>query len=101
MLPVLLVTFALMLPGIALAAGEATSGYSEKPTTPTTSTSPEKKEAAKSEEPSKATSPSTEKASTLPFTGFDLRWSLVIGVVLIGAGFSIVTVQRRHRGGSR
>jgi hypothetical protein len=102
-LSVLLVALALMLPGSALAAGEATSGYNEKPKTPTTSTSPEKEKSsapAKSEEPSKATSP--EKASTLPFTGFDLRWSLVIGVVLIGAGFSIVMVQRRHhRGGTR
>jgi hypothetical protein len=37
------------------------------------------------------------KASTLPFTGFDLRWSVAIGLVLMCAGFSIVAVQRRQR----
>jgi hypothetical protein len=103
-LPVLLLAFTLMLPGVALAAGEATSGYSGTPTAPSTTTSPSKeKEPAKAEEPSKtATTPTAEKASTLPFTGFDLRWSLVVGFVLIGAGASIVVVQRRnHRGGSR
>jgi hypothetical protein len=106
LLPVLLVAFALMLPGTALAAGESTSGYSSKPKEPTTGTSPSKETGTtptKSEEPAKtATTPATEKATTLPFTGFDLRWSLAVGLVLIGAGFSIVVVQRRHhRGRSR
>jgi hypothetical protein len=27
----------------------------------------------------------------------DLRWSIVVGLLLIGAGFSIVVLQRRER----
>src|SRR5947209_1645825 len=100
-LPVLLLAFALLTPGAAVAAGESTSGYSSKPEEPKTGTSPEKESTPKKEEaPAKetTTAPTAEKASTLPFTGFDLRWSLVVGVVLMGAGFSIVVVQRRqHR----
>jgi hypothetical protein len=75
--------------------------------TPTTGTSPSKEEGtpAAKEEPAKATSTPTtksEKASTLPFTGFDLRWTLAVGLLLMGAGFSIIVVQRRERrGGSR
>jgi uncharacterized surface anchored protein len=68
-------------------------------------TTPEKKEATPtttSTTPATSTAPSTEKAtaSTLPFTGFDLRWTVGMGLLLVGAGFSIVTVQRRHRRGS-
>jgi cytoskeletal protein RodZ len=68
-------------------------------------TTPEKKEATPtttSTTPATSTAPSTEKAtaSTLPFTGFDLRWTVGVGLLLVGAGFSIVTVQRRHRRGS-
>jgi hypothetical protein len=36
----------------------------------------------------------------LPFTGFDLRWDIGFGVVLLGAGFSILAMQRRQRRGS-
>jgi hypothetical protein len=107
LLPVLIaISLALVAPGAAVAAaGESTSGYNQKPKEPTTGTSPSKEEKsapAKEEEPAKSTSttaPTSEakKATTLPFTGFDLRWSLAIGVVLIGAGFSIVVVQRRAR----
>jgi len=111
----LLVAFALMIPSAAVAA-EGTSGYNQTPTTPTastpaptptTGTSPsketEKGTPASKEEPSKATTaPAAEKASTLPFTGLDLRWTVAIGLLLMGAGFSIVVVQRREgRGGSR
>ena len=106
---VLLMTFALAVPSGALAAGESTSGYNQKPTTPTTGTSPSKEEKSStpaSEEPAKATSTptttsTTPKSSTLPFTGFDLRWSLALGLLLVGAGFTIVVVQRRERRGSR
>jgi uncharacterized surface anchored protein len=106
-LPVLLLmAFALATPVAAVAASETTSGYNQKPKEPTTGTSPSKEEksapASKESEPSKTsstTAPSTgsEKASTLPFTGLDLRWTFAIGVLLIGAGFSIVVVQRRAR----
>ncbi len=37
------------------------------------------------------------KASALPFTGLDLRWDVGLGVLLVGAGVSIVAAQRRHR----
>jgi hypothetical protein len=105
---VLLMALALLAPGTAVAA-EETSGYNQTPTTPaptpTTGTSPTKS----SEEPTKttstpkettptsSTSPAKETAKTLPFTGFDLRWSFGIGLVLMGAGFSIVMMQRRRR----
>jgi len=91
------------LPSVALGASEPTSGYKETPTvsktTPTTGVSPAKEEApAKEPAPTPTTS---EKATTLPFTGFDLRWDLGLGVLLIVAGVSIVVVQRRQRRDSR
>jgi hypothetical protein len=79
-------------------------------TTPTTGTSPSKEEKTTPEKttpaaetsptsttPTATTSASKEKASTLPFTGFDLRWSVGIGAVLIGAGLSLAFVERRRR----
>lgn len=100
-----------------------TSGYgteppkpSTTPTTPTTSkTTPStgtlpSKEAEKpasttpAAEPAAAKTSTTptgsSKASTLPFTGFDLRWDVGFGLLLLVAGFSIVAVQRRQRRGS-
>ncbi len=105
---VLLMAMALLAPGAAFAASEPNtkSGYNQETKEPTvkpsTGTSPSKE----TSEPSKAepssgttpsTTPSTETAKTLPFTGFDLRWSFGIGLLLMGAGFSIVVVQRRQR----
>ncbi|MEA2140528.1 MAG: hypothetical protein QOC91_627 [Solirubrobacteraceae bacterium] len=105
-------TMALVLPTTALAAEEGLSGYNNKPTTtsttptPTTGTSPSKEsstptkttapETTKSE-PTASTEPSAKKASTLPFTGFDLRWTIGGGLLLIGMGFTLVTAQRRQR----
>lgn len=90
---------ALLAPAAAL-AGE-TSGYNQEPNKPKTGTSPSKEtkaETPKAEtEPTTATAPATEKASTLPYTGFDLRWDVAIGAVLMAAGASIVVVQRRQR----
>jgi hypothetical protein len=102
---------AVLAPAAAVAA-EPTSKYNSTPTTPTTpstGTSPSKESSKPT--PTPATSPSKEsapattpavpakeaKASTLPFTGFDLRWSVAIGLMLMGAGLSIVAVQRRQR----
>jgi hypothetical protein len=113
-LPVLLVTaLALLAPATALAAEEGTSGYNQEPkppttsttpTTPSTGTSPSKEEGTPSTTPTKETeptksesSPAKETAKTLPFTGFDLRWSFAIGLALMVAGFSIVGLQRRRR----
>jgi cobalamin biosynthesis Mg chelatase CobN len=85
-------------------AGKATKPTS---TTPTTSSgvAPAKEEttatAAKEVAPatSSSSSSSSAKATTLPFTGLDLRWVLGIGLLLLGAGFSLLWVQRRQRGG--
>jgi hypothetical protein len=66
--------------------GTLPSKESEKPTTPTSEAEPEK-----------TSSSPTTKASTLPFTGFDLSWDLGFGIVLLGAGFSILAMQRRQR----
>jgi uncharacterized surface anchored protein len=110
---VLLLAVALVAPTSAVAATttskEGLSGYEKKAeeksgTSPSKeTTTPEKKETAPTTSTtpsSSSTSPSSEKASTLPFTGFDLRWTIGMGLLLIGAGFSIVVVQRRHRRGS-
>jgi hypothetical protein len=99
---VLLLALTLALPGTAFAAEEPTAGYNQTPTTPKTGTSPSKEEKSPASEPAPeksttTTTPTTAtKSSTLPFTGFDLRWSLAVGVLLMGAGFSIVAVQRRQ-----
>jgi len=114
----LVMAAALTLPGTALAA-EGTSGYGSTPTTPTTTTkttpttptattpatepktgtspSKEKSTPAETAPESKSTAPAAEKATSLPFTGLDLRWMIGIGVLLMGAGFSIVVMQRRQR----
>jgi len=101
------IALAASLLALALAPGAALaeSTYTEKPTEPTTSTpksgvapSKESEEPAKEAEPTTTAAPtSSEKASTLPFTGFDLRWEIAFGVAMILAGGSIVAVQRRHR----
>jgi hypothetical protein len=102
----MVLALALAVPGAAVAAGsssESTSGYSQKPEEPKTGSQPSKEtsEPAPAKEKEAATTsaaPSSEKekASTLPFTGFDLRWSVALGVLLMGAGFTIVVVQRRR-----
>ena len=101
-LPVaLLLTVALVVPTTALAQSTGTTGYNQTPPTPASGTSPSKEKStpAKSTAPAKETTTptTTTKASTLPFTGFDLRWTVGLGLLLMGAGFSIVTVQRRQR----
>jgi hypothetical protein len=109
LLPVLLViAAALATPGVALGAGESTSGYSQKPEEPKSGTQPSKesepaKEKTTTTTPTTttpttttSTAPSHEKAATLPFTGFDLRWSIAVGLLLMGTGLSIVVVQRRR-----
>jgi hypothetical protein len=89
---------------------EALSGYGSKPKsgtspskstktptskTPTTSTpANEPAPATSSSVPTTTTAPA--KASSLPFTGFNLSWTVGGGLLLIAMGFSIVTVQRRQ-----
>jgi hypothetical protein len=94
----------------ALATGSAESNYSNsqaKKPTPASGTSPSKTTKtptapAKTVEPATAssvptTTTSPAKASTLPFTGFDLRWTVGGGLLLIAAGGSIMVMQRRGR----
>jgi len=111
-LPVaLLLALTVLLPSTAVAAEPGTAGYAQETNKPATTTTPKtgtlpSKEAAKptptnEAEPAKAsTTPTSPKATTLPFTGFDLRWDIGFGVVLLGAGFSILAMQRRQRRGS-
>jgi hypothetical protein len=103
---VLLMAMALLSPGTAVAASESntSSGYNQEPNKPSTGTSPSKETTTpeKQTTPSSETAPTTTTApttasKTLPFTGFDLRWSFAVGLLLMGAGFSIVVIQRRQR----
>lgn len=118
---------ALVSPAAVFAAGETSPYTEKPPTTtttttttstpaptsaatptPTSGTSPEKQSSTpekstapetKKEEPTSESAPTTtaKKATSLPFTGFDLRWTVAAGFVLLAAGFSIVTMQRRQR----
>jgi hypothetical protein len=77
---------------------EGLSGY-KHPTTAKKETQPSKNKEVPHEEPTTTptTTPAPAKASALPFTGFDLRWTVGFGLLLMGAGGSIVMVQRRQR----
>lgn len=101
----LLLALALVGPTTAFAAEPNASGYNQEPNKPSTGTLPAKESGKPTSTPKSEPAPettsttptTTDKASTLPFTGFDLRWSLGLGLVLMGAGVSIVVVQRRQR----
>jgi uncharacterized surface anchored protein len=109
----LLLAVAAIAPMSAVAASTTTnkeglSGYEKKAeeksgTSPTTETKTPKTEPTPTSTSTSSTSPSSEtaKATTLPFTGMDLRWMIGMGLLLAGAGVSIVTVQRRHRNDGR
>jgi len=99
-----------LLPGVAAAAEPGTSTYGEKPptTTPKTGTLPSKETTTPTTTPEKEPAPAKEAVPTttsttpvttkqLPFTGFDLRWDIAFGVLLMGAGVGILTLQRRQR----
>jgi hypothetical protein len=112
----------LIAPGTALAA-EPTSGYSQTTPAPTTTTAPTPKqetaptktsstpketpasgtEPAKTSEPAKSsTEPTaTTAAKTLPFTGLNLTWIVIGGVLLVAMGGSILLTQRRRQGAGR
>jgi uncharacterized surface anchored protein len=81
---------------------KATTPTTETKTTPTTAEKEKSGTSPTTETkttPSSSTSPSSEtaKATALPFTGLDLRWTIGMGLLLAGVGVSIVTAQRRHR----
>jgi uncharacterized membrane protein len=129
-LPVAVALTMALVPATALAAEENLSGYNKTTTTtttttppttptttpaattptPTTGTSPSKESSTptkttapetSSTEPSTGSEPTAKKASTLPFTGFDLRWTIGAGVLLLAMGLSIVMAQRRQRRSER
>ncbi len=97
---------ALLVPAAPALASTGTSGYNQKPPTPTTKTEPKKavepsKEAtapAASTEPAVTTTTPTAKASTLPFTGLNLTWVVGAGVLLLAAGLAIRMVLRPGAG---
>jgi hypothetical protein len=110
-LPVALsLAVALVVPTTAFAAN-STTGYNQTPpsttgynqTPPSAGTSPSEGKSAPTTTTSSVPTTTTTtpaksaKASTLPFTGFDLRWTVGIGLLLMGMGFLIVMVQRRQR----
>jgi hypothetical protein len=68
---------------------------SKESSTPTKTTAPE----TTSKEPTKTTEPTAttaaKKATSLPFTGFDLRWTVGLGLLLLAMGVAIVVAQRR------
>jgi outer membrane biosynthesis protein TonB len=122
---------ALIAPGATAWAAEPTSGYSQTTPAPKSETTPAPKSettpAPKSETTpapkqetaptSTSTTPASEtepartsneptattavKAKTLPFTGLDLRWVTIGGLLLVGMGMSIVVTQRRRPGAGR
>jgi uncharacterized surface anchored protein len=105
-------------PSTTTTSTEPTSGYTTpsttttakseiKPSTTPTTTSPstgtlpskesEEPKTTPVSEPAASNTSTTPKSSTLPFTGFDLRWDVGFGLLLLVAGFSIVAIQRRQR----
>jgi len=115
-LPIALLLAVVFVMPTALAAGATTTGYGQTPPAPKTGTTPtpnsgtspsKEKTAPTKSTPATTTTPAktssvptttkSAKASSLPFTGLDLRFTVGVGLILMGAGFSIVMVQRRQR----
>ncbi len=118
---------ALIAPGATALAAEATNGYSQTTPAPKTETTPvpktettpapkqetaptqtssTAKETPSSEkEPAKSSSEPTAttaaKAKTLPFTGLDLRWLTVGGMLLLSMGITLALAQRRRQDAGR
>jgi hypothetical protein len=110
-LPAVLALLVGAAPALAQTSSTGTSGYNQKPPTPTTKTEPKTEVAPSKEattpkaaaEPTKetTTTPTTTapKASTLPFTGLNLTWVLGAGVLLVVAGLSMRLALRTRAGG--
>ena len=89
-------------------SGGATTGYAKPGAKPPANSGTSPSKSSKTPTSSNTTSPATAssspttttspaKASSLPFTGFDLRWTVGGGLLLIAAGGSIMVMQRRQR----
>ncbi len=106
----LLVPAAPALAQASTATAPGTSGYNQK-TPPPTTTEPKKEvEPAKEEKkttptPTTTVAPTTTtptaKATTLPFTGLDLRWVVGGGLLLLASGLSIRLALRGRPGAGR
>ena len=77
---------------------ETTTAKHEAAPTKTSTTPTTTQEAKPTTTETTTTAP---RAKALPFTGLDLRWVILGGVFLLGAGLSIVFVQRGRRGMER
>jgi hypothetical protein len=107
------IVFALALPAapaLAATTTTGTSGYYQTPPKPASGTGPSKETSKPKTTTSPASTPTstptsstttTSHATTLPFTGLDLRWIVGVGVLLLGAGLSIQMTQRRRRHAGR
>jgi hypothetical protein len=91
---VLLLAAALATPALA-ASKEPLTTYTPKTKT-THETLPAKEKKTPAPAPVTATEPAKAASTTLPFTGFDLRWTVGIGLFLVFAGGSIMVMQRRR-----
>jgi hypothetical protein len=107
------VALALATPAAPALAQTGTSGYNQKPPTPTTTTTPKSGTAPSKEAttpktaaepttttpaPTTATAPTTSTSpsqSALPFTGLNLTWVVAAGLLLLAGGLSIRVMQRR------
>jgi hypothetical protein len=105
------VALALAAPAAPALAQTGTSGYNQKPPTPNTTSTPKSGTAPSKEAttpktspapvtttPTTATTPTTSTSpsqSTLPFTGLNLTWVVVAGLLLLAGGLSIRVMQRR------
>lgn len=114
---------ALMAPAATALGAEPTTGYTQTPpppktqTTTTTTTTTPKQQVAPTTERESTTPPKTTathevapttsttepraRAAKLPFTGLDLRWVILGGVLLLGSGISILMTQRGRHGAGR
>lgn len=110
---------ALIAPGATALAAEATTGYGQTTPAPKTETTPAPKQEtaptqtsstaketpSSEKEPAKTSSEPTAttaaKAKTLPFTGLDLRWVTIGGLLLVGMGMSVAVTQRRRHDARR
>jgi uncharacterized membrane protein len=91
--------------GTTPAPKTGTTPTPKQETAPTQTSSTAKETPASKTEPTKSSSEpkatTAAKAKTLPFTGLDLRWLTIGGLLLVGMGLSIFVTQRRRQGAGR
>jgi Tfp pilus assembly protein FimV len=83
--------------GTSPSSGTSPAKSTKEPATPSTTPSGKVAPATSSSAPATSTQPAKASASTLPFTGLDLRWTVGAGLFLVLAGGSIMVMQRLQR----